>query len=140
MVGDPLLDRRNHCLSSGSRSDWMRFSRGHFVIGLAAKPSTGLRFLYAAPLLKKKRDSSCFALPLDVENPRLLHRSSSVTAFTSDDDPMDAVEVDFSDVLKQRLDGKETHGRRRRAHFIDPRQTVFAVLDADAPPNVLALS
>jgi hypothetical protein len=57
-------------------------------------------------------------------------------AFSTDDYPVDAAEVDFSQVFKQRFDGEKPDSSIGVPQNIDPRYSVLAVLYAHAPPDI----
>jgi hypothetical protein len=46
-----------------------------------------------APLLEEERDSFALALVADLANPRDVHGSGAVAAFTTDNDPIDPIQV-----------------------------------------------
>ena len=49
---------------------------------------------------------------------------------------MNSIEVEFADVLQQRFHGQPPHFGWRLPQVVNARKTVFAVLHADAPPDV----
>ena len=49
---------------------------------------------------------------------------------------MNPIEVELAEVFEQRLNGEEPHAGWGGAEMLDPRQAMFSVLDAHAPPDV----
>jgi len=90
-----------------------------------------LSLLDAAPLLKEEpaRRPGRIAESLQPSAfPSALRRDRSPT----DDDPIDAAKIWFSQMFKQRFDAQETRTGGSVAQIVDARQAVFPVLDADA--------
>lgn len=110
--------------------------RRELVVGPAIQRSTSQVFSDTSPLLKEKRNSLFSALAPDPKHPFLLHRSSVGATFPSDDYPIDAFQVECSNVLEKRLDREEPHGDRRITESRDSLKSVLAVLHAHAKPNV----
>lgn len=47
--------------------------------------------------------------------------------FTADNNPLNAGEVEFAEVLQERLDGEESNGGGRQAQMLNARQSVLTV-------------
>ena len=56
--------------------------------------------MHPAPLLEEKGDLPSVAGFLDEIYPGLLHRARAVSAFPSDNRPIDARNIEFSEILK----------------------------------------
>ena len=67
----------------------------------------------AAPLLEEEIDACGGALVFDFENPLFVHRARLRAAFSSDDDPGDALKINVADRTEQRLYGKKANPDRR---------------------------
>ena len=63
----------------------------------------------ATPLLEEKGDILFFALALNIDYPFLLHSSGFRAGFAAHNDPMDASQVDFTQILQQRLYRQESY-------------------------------
>ena len=90
----------------------------------------------ASPLFEEKRDLLLSALAPDVHDPVLLHRPSMRSAFPSDDHPVDASEIQRTEILEERLDRQEPYNSGRVAKNRDPWYSVFPILNAHAKPHV----
>src|SRR5260370_37563807 len=111
----------------------------HFIVGTAVQGTAVLLLLDAAPLLEEELHALVLALLPNRLDPGLIERSGARAALAADDDPLDPIEVQLSDVLQERLDREESHLRRRRLEVLHTRQAVPPVLHADAPPDVRRL-
>ena len=90
----------------------------------------------ASPLFEEKRDLLLSALAPDVHDPVLLHRPSMRSAFPSDDHPVNANEIQRTEILEERLDRQEPYNSGRVAKNRDPWYSVFPILNAHAKPHV----
>lgn len=66
-------------------------------------------FAVCSPLLEEERNTLLLASAFDVQHPFLLHRSRLVAALAADNDPVDAGEVEGTEVGEERLTRKEAH-------------------------------
>jgi hypothetical protein len=67
------------------------------------QPATSLLFLDAAPLLEKERNLRLAALLPNIVNPPRFHFSGTWATLASDNNPVDPSQINFSYVLKKRL-------------------------------------
>ena len=116
---------------------WAVGNLGKLAVGAAIQLSAVAALLHAAPLFKEEGDPFFLTLLLNGGDPLMLQRSGSWAAFATDDDPVDAGEVDGAEIFKKGLDGEELHGGSCPAKGIDAGQAMFFVFDRDAPPDVL---
>ena len=98
-----------------------------------------MRLSDAAPLFEKKGHIFRSALGADITNPSSFHRASTRPAFATDDNPVDAFELNRAEMFQERLNGKETDFGWSLAQQINPGQTMLPVFNAHAPPNVILL-
>lgn len=108
----------------------------HVVVRAAIEFAARLALAHTAPLLEEEPHLGAPALIADRSDPLPSHRSRAGTALAADNDPVDVAQVDASNILKQRFDRQEPNGSGRCTQMLDPRQTVLAVLDTHAPPDV----
>src|SRR5690348_11151380 len=85
--------------------------RWHLVVSAAAKFAPGSSFAYAAPLFEEEWNAKVSTLPFDGQYPFRFHRTSTWSAFTAHDHPMNSGELKLSEVFKQRFDRKKTNAR-----------------------------
>src|ERR1035438_1744034 len=90
----------------------------------------------AAPLFEIERNVGGPALLAKRDDPLLPHRTSSGAALAANDDPVDDIEADAPEVLKQRLAREKAHRDVTFLETIQTRQAVFFVLHGHTPPNV----
>src|SRR5690606_12780745 len=89
------------------------------------------------PLLEEERDSLRLAQIADRLHPSPVHRARFGTGFTADNNPMNARQIEVSEILQQGLD------RQKAGWCIDglqpgnTRQAVFAVLDRHTNPGIV---
>lgn len=93
-------------------------------------------FLDSAPLFEEEGNLGGTALFLDGDDPCFFQGSCAGSAFASDDDPVDAGEIEGAEVFQQRLDGEELHGGTGATEGFDAWQAVLAVFHSDSPPDV----
>src|SRR6185295_19210248 len=113
------------------------FERWILVIEFAVEASTGLFFLDAAPLFEEKRNIRCPALSKYGVDPAFLYWPRAISALSSDDDPVDPIQVDLPKIFQQRFYRQKPHCRRCFLKLCDSRNTVFPIFDADTEPNVV---
>src|SRR6185369_14610068 len=94
--------------------------------------------LYAAPQLEEEGHPGLGAAALDTLHPCLRHWPRAVPAFSADNCPVDARQIEIAKSFEQRLDPKEAQGGGRRPQIAHARQAVLLVFDAHAPPDVRA--
>ena len=92
--------------------------------------------MYAAPLLEEERDPLRATLLSNLQHPIPSHRASVRAALSADDRPVDAGEIDGAEILKEGFHRHEPDGGGRVTERRKAWQTVRAVLDADAKPDV----
>src|SRR5947209_4540993 len=98
---------------------------------------SGCLLSLTAPLLKEKRDALITAERVDVLDPTPVHRPGMRTRFSPDDHPGDSGEIYLTEIFQERLDRQEPYARSSFSEVIDSRKSVFSVLDADTPPDML---
>lgn len=76
-----------------------------FVVGFALEAPAGFGFADAAPLFEEEGYFVFAALIAEGEDPVFLHRAGTGAAFAADDHPVDVAEIEFAEVLEERLDG-----------------------------------
>ena len=106
------------------------------VVSSALEAAAGFGFADASPLFEEKGDFALAALISQGEDPLFLHRPGACSAFSADDHPTDAAQVQMSNVFQKRFDGQKANSGARRLEIGDARDAVFLVLDADTPPDV----
>src|SRR6185369_12005104 len=127
---------------SGSYRGWRRgwrSCRNRQSVHLIPRPpvefaSAGLRSP-AAPLLEKERDPGGVAPIPDVPDPIRVHRSVPVAGLPSDDDPIEAGQVEGWEGAEQRLAGQESDGRARCSEMVGATNPAV-VLDRRSEPDV----
>src|SRR5437899_9136155 len=74
-----------------------------FVISESIEQSPIPTLLHTTPLLVEKWNSCCRTLKPNRFQPRFFHFSRARTAFASDDHPMNAGQIEITEILQQRL-------------------------------------
>src|SRR5437879_5011978 len=110
--------------------------RRHVVVCALIEFAAGIAFSDPTPLLEEERRAGGAALLAKRPHPFDSHRPRTVAALSSHDHPVDVRQVDGAEVFEERFDGEKSYGGRRRTEMVDARQSVSAILDAHAPPNV----
>src|SRR5689334_16904599 len=82
------------------------------VVGATVEQSAGLALAGAAPLLEEEGYSGLAALVPDRKDPCRTHGPRPRAALASQDDPVDAAQVERAQVLEQGLDRQEPRARR----------------------------
>ena len=77
------------------------------IVGAAVERPAGLVLACAAPLLEEEGHPLRATLATDVDDPVSKHRPRAGAALAADDHPVDAAEVEWSQVFQQRLDREE---------------------------------
>lgn len=119
--------------------NWMRDACGEFVVGSAVQAAAGLGFADASPLFEEKSDFAFAALISQRENPVFANGSGPWSTFPADDHPVDAAQVQLTNVFQKRLNGEETNPGTCCLKTGDAGDAIFFVLDADTPPDVWLL-
>jgi hypothetical protein len=122
----PFLEIRN----GGSLYLW------ELIVGPTVKVASVSTLANSSPSLEEEWDASGKALISNAANPLWLKRSCPISALTADDDPVDALQVDSSDVFQQRLNREKTGLGGCLTKVLDPRQPVLAIFDTDSPLDV----
>jgi hypothetical protein len=93
----------------------------------------------ATDLLDEARDTLAMALPNHVPRPVEMKWACSIAALATDDEPIDATQIDGTDVLKEWLRRDKADCHLRGLEMRDARDAVFAVLGGHSPPDVRSL-
>ena len=96
-------------------NSWLERNVWKPVVRPASKSAPVLALSHASPLLEEERDTGASALIADRQYPILSHWSRPGAALATDDDPVDPLEVDSSEIFKQRFDGEEADAGGRIA-------------------------
>ena len=79
------------------------------TVSATVERSAGRGFSDAAPLLEEEGDASRPALCADAAHPRRFHRAGAWSTFTANNNPTDAFEVNWTEVLQEWLDREEAN-------------------------------
>ena len=121
-----IREHREHLIAVGTSS---------YVWPSSNRPALTLRT--PPHCLKKKGTPADAALVSQGTRTQLpLQRSRAMTAFATDDCPTDSLPIERTEVFQQRLDRQEPQSGGSGSEMLDARETVLAILDADAPPDV----
>src|SRR6185503_14733577 len=88
---------------------------------------------------KEKGNTRSLALSANVTHPLGPHRPSSCSTLSSNNDPADSLQVQWSQMLQERLNRKKSNLSWGRSQMSDARHTMFYVFDTNTPPNVWLL-
>src|SRR5436853_3298333 len=108
---------------------------GQLVESPAPKRSACDLFVFSAPLFEKESGVGLSAYILDFFNPFLKHRSCLRPRLTSDDHPIDAIQIYFTNRANQRFKGNEADRRRYCSKLINPLDIV-RIFYTGPKPNV----
>ncbi len=106
------------------------------VVCSAVQHPSGRLLAHAAPLLEEEGHTVFPALSFDIQDPVLLHAPGARTALAAGDHPMDAGQVDGTQVFQKRFQGGEAHDGGGVAQRVEPHQSGRSVLHAHAVPDV----
>src|ERR1019366_8080749 len=90
-----------------------------------------------APLLKEERHPLGPALLPNGDHPLPLHRTSPRPTLAPNNHPGNPRQVDFPKAFHKRLNRQKAYLSRSLPKMIPPRQPMFPILNADAPPDIL---
>jgi hypothetical protein len=107
----------------------------HFVPHAALEETASGLLIEAAPLLEEERDAGPTTLVTNLEHPTLFHRSCPGTGFTSNDDPIDPLQIQIRQPAEQRLKGQELEVGSGPSEMFNS-VGMSGIFDADAHPNV----
>jgi hypothetical protein len=82
-----------------------------------------------APLFEEKRHFLLNSLPPDAIDPLWEHWARFRSTFPADDDPVNSPQIDLPDILKKRLDRKESNGCIHMPKVVYAWQPVFTILN-----------
>src|ERR1035441_3565424 len=126
-------------------------SPSHAIRSIRNRPKNALRILiisppiqhpavlslsHPAPLLKEERHSLLSALPTNRHHPLPLHRTRPRPTLAPNNHPGNPRQIDFPKVFQQRLNRQQANLSRSLPKMIHPRQPMFPILNADAPPYI----
>jgi hypothetical protein len=80
-----------------------------------------------APLLEEERDLLSHGLAPDAINPFRAHRTGFSPTLASDNDPMNASQVDRADILEEWLNRQKTHRGFDTSEMVNSGQAVSSV-------------
>src|SRR6266853_1565842 len=106
-----------------------------FIIGLAVELSSCYLFSHTAPLFEKEGDAFTFAFIPHRGDPFLLHRPCSMAALSTNDHPIDSLEIKLAQIFQQRLNGEKFDSGMCVLQILNSWKAVFHVLDAHSPPD-----
>jgi hypothetical protein len=109
------------------------------IPGYPVEHAAGRVLADATPLLEEERYPALNTVIANRANPLDRHRASAGTTLPADDHPRQPPELHVTEILQQGLHRKERHGGAGFPEMLHPRQSEAAVIDADAPPDVLQL-
>lgn len=111
-------------------------NRRYLVPGFAVERTAVLFLVDAAPLLEEEGHTGGQAGVADVRGPFGLHGSRAGARFTSNYDPVDALQIYIWNGTKQRLEGYELYRSRCLSEMVYANCAV-GFFDSDAHPYVL---
>ena len=86
----------------------MFYAAGKLVVCASLENSSGERLSYSTPLFEEKRNLRLLALISNGSDPFGLHWPGTRTALASYDYPIDAGQIESSEILQERFDRKES--------------------------------
>src|SRR5262249_25524735 len=91
------------------------------IVGFTQELAPMPRLLHAPPLLEEERHPGRSTLVANRQYPLLVHPPRPRPALSPHDDPVNTLEINFTEIFEERLDRQKAHFRSRSSQLVDSR-------------------